>query len=121
SLDHGVDGRRGNRRRAQRVRLEPLVRRGYVLERNHRVTSSPHSCRKCPPFSITSGSRQLRIQLCTSRITDNPSTGSVAPMAMKLSPRHAVCRKSLAFLEIAAPGSSKRSGTIGGKRRTPAL
>src|SRR5205823_6815822 len=122
SADERVRSGRGEDRRAPRGAFDPLVRGRYVLVRNHSlITSSPHSCRKCPPFSITTGSGQSRIQPRSSFITGGPSTGSFAPTAMNVSPRQECCSQSRAFLEMAAPGSSYFSGTSCGKRRTPAL
>ena len=120
--DQRVCAGRGEHRRLARGVLDALVRCRYVVVRNHAViTSSPHSCRKWPPFSMTTGSGQPRIQSRSWFITGGPSTGSFAPTAMKLSPLLAVDSESRAWREIAAPGSSGFSGTICGKRRTPAL
>ena len=54
-------------------------------------------------------------------ITGGPSTGSVAPIAMKLSPFHEFVHQSRALREIAAPGASGRSGTRFGNARAPAF
>src|SRR5437764_3997443 len=102
-----VGARGREHRRPARSALDALVRRGYVFVRDHAcITSSPHSCRKWPPFSMTAGSGQPRIQPRSSFITGGPSTGSCAPTAMKVSPFHEVDNQSRALRDIAAPGSS---------------
>src|SRR5205814_6625473 len=104
--DELIGARGGEYRCAPRRALDALVRRGYVFVRDHAcITSSPHSCRKWPPFSITTGSGQPRIQLRRSVITGGPSTGSLEPTAMKVSPFHEVDNQSRALRDIAAPGS----------------
>src|SRR5260221_2311094 len=115
--------RRGRKdRRAPCHAFDALVRARYVVVRDHwLITSSPHSCRKWPPSAITTGSGQPRIQVRSRFITGGPSTGSFAPTAMNVSPRHECCSQSRAFLEIAAPGTSYFSCNSCGQRRTTAL
>ena len=68
---------------------------------------------------VLSGQFLIERRRCS--ITGRPRTGSLAPTAMKQAPFHESLSQSRAWREIAAPGSSRRSGTMAGKRRTPDL
>src|SRR5262249_12696723 len=125
-----VDLARSHDRGAARVRFDALVRCSDVVVGDHfqlqcfnaaAATSSPHSWRKWPPFSTRYGSGHPRIHFRSSVMTGKPSTGSLTPIAMKLSPFQASLNHCLALRAMSAPGSSRRSATSCGKRRAPAL
>ena len=100
-----VDRARGEHRRALRLPLDALVRGGYVCERNHVATSSPHSCRKCPPLGITSGSGS-----CGSTTAEGASPARRAPDPSRRSPSG--FRRSSCLQPIAGFPRDRRAGII---------
>jgi hypothetical protein len=63
------------------------------------------------------GQPRIGPQAC---ITGGPSTGSCAPIAIRLRPVQRSRQKSRAWRETAAPSASGNSGTMGGKARSAA-
>jgi hypothetical protein len=82
---------------------------------------SPHSCTKCPPSGNSIGGGQLRICSRKYFIAGAPNTGSFMPTAINDCPFHSVFHQRRARRDSSAPSASGLSGTILGKRRTPAL
>lgn len=74
-----------------------------------------------PASASCIGGGQPLILACNARIAGGPSTGSVMPMAIKLSPRQSSDQKRSARFEVSMPSTPGWVITICGNRGTPAL